>query len=142
LLERAAISPAHVLADAGYDASENFRYVYEEMGAVPVIRINKRRGQPSSDKPSHHSKTLLHARDIRHRFGYVPSDSDTAEIYRRRQGVERLIGRAKDFRRLNRLTLRGIEKATVHCLVSMLTLLAHALAALLLDEPDRVRTCV
>ena len=63
-------------------------------------------------------------------------------LYRKRSGVERIFGRAKDFRRLNRLTLKGIEKATVHCLVSLLTLLAFALAALLLGFADDLRSCV
>lgn len=53
-----------------------------------------------------------------------------------------MFGRAKDFRRLNRLTLKGVQKATVRCLVSLLTLLAFALAALLLGFASDLRSCV
>ena len=62
-------------------------------------------------------------------------------MYRKRSGVERIFGRAKEHRRLNRLTLKGVQKATVHCLVSLLTLLAFALAALLLGFADNLRAC-
>ena len=62
-------------------------------------------------------------------------------LYRKRSGVERIFGRAKDFRRLNRLTLKGLAKATVHCLCAILALLAGALAALLLGQPELLR-CV
>ena len=63
-------------------------------------------------------------------------------LYRKRSGVERISGRAKDFRRLNRLTPKGVQKATVHCLVSLLTLLAFTLAALLLGFAGDLRACV
>ena len=53
-----------------------------------------------------------------------------------------MFGRLKDFRRLNRLTLKGLPKATVHCLTSVLMLLAFALAALLLGLPGAVRYSV
>ncbi len=56
--------------------------------------------------------------------------------------IERIFGRAKDFRRLNRLTMKGLDKATVHCLGSILVLMAWALAALLLGHDDIIRCAV
>lgn len=35
--------PAHVLADKGYDSSECFRYIGEDLSAVPVIDVRKQR---------------------------------------------------------------------------------------------------
>ena len=111
------LNPTHVLADAGYDSYANIAYV-EDMGAVPIIRRKKLKNR-TLPEPTKAWWTL----------------------YRKRTGIERIFGRAKDFRRLNRLTLKGLEKATVHCLCAILALLAGALAALLLGQPELVR-CV
>ena len=105
-----------VLCDAGYDSRANNQIV-EDYGAIPIIKRNPRGHQ-------------------------VPQPTNEwKEIYSTRSGIERCFGRAKDFRRLNRLTMRGLAKATVHCLCAMLALLAGALAALLLGCPEVMR-CV
>ena len=112
------LNPTHVLADAGYDSAANFTYV-EGIDAIPIIKRKKLKNRPLPE----------------------PTKAWWA-AYRARSGVERMFGRAKDFRRLNRLTLKGVQKATVHCLVSLLTLLAFALAALLLGVASDLRSCV
>ena len=66
----------------------------------------------------------------------------TNPLYAKRSSIERIFGRLKDARRLNRLTMKGLEKATVHCVTSVLTLMLWALAALLLDDPDLIRCTV
>ncbi|MCH8296549.1 MAG: transposase [Chloroflexi bacterium] len=66
----------------------------------------------------------------------------TGPLYSKRSSIERIFGRAKDFRRLNRLTMKGLDKATVHCLGSILVLMAWALAALLLGHDDIIRCAV
>ena len=109
------LNPTHVLADAGYDSRANIEYV-ESIGALPIIKRRKLKGRVLPE-PTKAWWTL----------------------YRKRSSVERIFGRAKDFRRLNRLTLKGLDKATVHCLCAILTLLASALAALLLNRPDLIR---
>ena len=112
------LNPTHVLADAGYDSAANIAYV-EEIDAIPIIKRRKLKGR------------------------VLPEPTKAWWVlYRKRSGVERIFGRAKEHRRLNRLTLKGLAKATVHCLTAMLTLLAHALATLLLGLPEQVRACV
>ena len=112
------LNPTHVLADAGYDSYANFAYV-EGIDAVPIIKRKKLKNRP------------------------LPEPTTAWwTAYRARSGVERMFGRAKEHRRLNRLTLKGVQKATVHVLVSLLTLLAFALAALLLGFAGDLRSCV
>ena len=43
--------PAHVLADKGYDSRECFRFVGEEMQAVPVIDVQRRRATAREGRP-------------------------------------------------------------------------------------------
>ena len=66
-------SPTHVLADAGYDSAAN-RSIIEGYGAIPVIK-------------QHPTRKLKIA---------------TGPIYSKRSSIERIFGRGKDFRRLNR----------------------------------------
>jgi len=108
--------PVFVMADAGYDSRANHQIV-EDYGAIPVIKRNKRRG--AVQEPTKEWK----------------------ELYMVRTGIERCFSRLKDFRGLNRLTLRGLAKATIHCLCAVLVLMAGALAAILLGYPEAMR-CV
>lgn len=112
------VNPTHVLADAGYDSMANIRYV-ESIDAAPIIKRKKLKNRPLPE----------------------PTKAWWA-VYRQRSGIEHLFGRAKEFRRLNRLTLKGLARATVHCLCSILSLLAGAVAVLLLDRPDLIRRVV
>ena len=105
--------PTYVLADAGYGSAAN-REIVESYHAVPVIKSHPRHKVQGATNP----------------------------IYSKRSSIERIFGRAKDFRRLNRLTMKGLLKATVHCLSSILVLMLWALAALLLNYPDDVRCVV
>ena len=112
-LERLMVSPTHVLADAGYDSTAD-RAIIEGYDAIPVIK-------------QHPTRKIKIA---------------TGPLYSKRSSIERIFGRAKDLRRLNRLTMKGLKKATVHCLSSILVLMAWALAALLLGHDDLIRCAV
>ena len=105
--------PVFVLADAGYDSAAN-RAIVEEHGAIPVIKQHPTR------------KVQI----------------TTNSIYSQRSSIERIFGRLKDFRRLNRLTMKGLAKATVHCVCAVLTLMLWALAALLLGHEDLSVCCL
>lgn len=105
--------PRFVLADTGYSSAAN-RQIVEEYHAVPVI------------KPHPRHKVQI---------------TNDATLYAKRSSIERIFGRLKDFRRLNRLTMKGLEKAAVHCVTSVLTLMLWALASLLLGSNDLIR-CV
>ena len=111
-------APTHLFADAGYDSAKNFAYA-ESIDAIPIIKRKRLKNRPLPE-PTKAWWTLYHERSA----------------------VERIFGRAKEFRRLNRLTLKGWAKATVHCLCSILALLAGAVVALLLNQPESIRRVV
>ena len=112
-LERLTTPPTFVLADAGYGSAAN-REIVENYNATPVIKSHPRHKVQGTTNP----------------------------IYSKRSSIERIFGRAKDFRRLNRLTMKGLGKATVHCVGAILTLMLWALAALLLGHDDLIRCAV
>ena len=112
-LERLTMPPAFVLADAGYGSAAN-REIVESYHATPIIKSHPRHKVQGTTNP----------------------------IYAKRSSIERIFGRLKDFRRLNHLTMKGLEKATIHCIGAILTLMLWALAALLLDCPDLIRCTV
>lgn len=112
----APFSPAYVLADAGYD-SHNNRAIVEAHNAIPIIKRNPR------------GRTI------------EPDSAEWKEIYAHRSGIERMFGRLKGFRRLNRLTMRGLDKVTIHCVTAVLTAMVWALAALLLGPRRPYSLC-
>ena len=68
----------------------------------------------------------------------IPRDSrEWKRAYARRTSVERVFGRLKETRRLERHCYRGIEKVELHCLLSVLTLQARAVVQLEADESLR-----
>ena len=110
----AAFKPVYVLADAGYDSKAN-NAIVEAHNAIPIIKRNPRGHEVP--KPTKEWK----------------------EVYAVRTGIERIFGRLKGFRRLNRLTMRGLDKVAVHCVTSVLTIMLWALAALLLGSSELLR---
>lgn len=105
--------PAYVLADAGYGSAAN-RQIVEDYHAIPIVKSYPRHKVPGTTSP----------------------------LYAKRASIESIFGRLKDYRRLNRLTMKGLEKAAVHCVTSVLTLMPWAMAALPLDDPDLIRCTV
>jgi len=49
-------------------------------------------------------------------------------VYNQRTSVERVFGRPKGHRKLNYVRVRGLAKVTAHCMMSVLTMQANALA--------------
>lgn len=125
--------PRFVLADAGYDAAENYRVIADDFHGVPIIKLNLRGKRTDRFTTPHRTAAYVadHLRglELRHNPGVVRDTSEWAELYSRRSTVERAFSRLKEFRRLNKFTMRGMLKATVHCLCAVLTTLALALAA-------------
>lgn len=67
-------APAHVLADKGYDSKECFRFVGQEMKAVPVIDVQKGRvGQPREGRPCG-AVSVVTPEGIRYQCKRVPYD--------------------------------------------------------------------
>jgi len=61
-------------------------------------------------------------------------------IYRRRASIERMISRLKEQPGLNRHRVRGLTNLTVHVLMSIITMLLVAVAALRLKRLEKIRS--
>ncbi|MCH7594736.1 MAG: transposase [Chloroflexi bacterium] len=115
-------------ADRGYDALQNYRGIVEDFGAVPIIPMRAMRADAKKRRPGSEYRTEC----------AIPRDSkEWKRLYAMRTGIERLFGRAKETRRLERHCYRGIEKVELHCLLSVLTLQAKAVVQLEADESLR-----
>ena len=64
------------------------------------------------------------------------------ETMAKRTSVERVNSRLKEARRLNDHCFRGIEKVTTHCLLSVLTMQAVAVAQARAGELGTIRQCL
>lgn len=77
------------------------------------------------------------------RFCEVPRGSHEWNLlYALRGSVERVFGRLKGFRSLNCVTLRGLEKVELHCLLSVIVMQAMALGKAKEDALGEVRNNV
>lgn len=169
------LQPTYVTADKGYDSREIFRWVGEDLGAVPVIDVAKNRvgrgkyGHESTwpkceaapvetsngirwrcdrqpydprctkfghcpmlpffaDSPNNQF-TILPKQTYYERFSpFAYGSSQWKRIYNQRTSVERVFGRLKGHRKLNMIRVRGLDKVTTHCLMSVLTMQAQAVA--------------
>ena len=63
-------------------------------------------------------------------------------VYNRRSSIERLFGRLKCYRRLNNVTVRRIQKVTIHCFLSLIVVQAQALHSAMNNQISSVRQCV
>lgn len=124
-------TPTTVSADKGYDSLGVYRGVIEDHGAVPIIPM---RGiHPGAKK--RRSGTELRTECA------IPRESrEWKRLYAMRTGIERLFGRAKETRRLERHCYRGIEKVETHCLLSVLTLQAKAVVQI--EASESLRQCL
>lgn len=121
-------APETVAADKGYDAIVNYRCAVEVHGVVPIMPMRAMRAGAKKRRPGTKHRTE----------GPIPRDSDRwRALYGQRTSVERLFGRLKETRRLERHCYRGIEKVELHCLLSVLTLQAKAVVQLEADESLR-----
>ncbi len=130
------VTPTHVLADAGYDATQNYAFIRNEMNAVPIIKLNKR-GAKEDDRPRHRSKGQILAYGLRKFSGIDRLSPQWQSWYDMRVGAERVLSRAKEFRRLASVHHRGLLKVTLHCYLSTLTVVASAVSAIYCQQPLR-----
>lgn len=111
--------PQYVIADAGYSSDKFRRLIKRQYRGEPIIKVNKR-----------HKKSLF------------VETKEWQRLYNRRTAIERLFGRLKCYRRLNNVTVRRIQKVTVHCFLSLIVVQAQALHSALNNRVSSVRQCV
>lgn len=130
------LEPKYVLADAGYDATQNYAFILNELKAIPIIKLNKR-GAKEDDRVLHRSKGQILAHGLRKYSGIDRQSPKWEAIYSHRVAAERLLSRMKEFRRLGSVHHRGLSKVTLHCYLSTLTIVASALSAIYSQQPLR-----
>jgi transposase len=106
--------PQYVICDAGYSSDEVRRTIKRYWKTQPIIKA-----------PKTHKKWL------------AKETPEFREIFSRRVAVERVFARLKNHRRLNNITVRRLQKVTVHSLIPVIVTQAVALAF-----PDTPRNCV
>lgn len=111
--------PQYIICDAGYCSNKLRRLIKRQYGAEPIIKVN----------PAH-KKALF------------PETEEWKAIYNRRTSIERLFSRLKGYRRLNNITVRRIQKVTVHCFLSLIVVQAQALHSATSNQISSVRQCV
>lgn len=134
LLEDAAsrfdwFNPVTVAADKGYDALHIYKTIIEGYKAAPIIPIRMMR--PGAKK---------RRRNAGYRTDIDRESKEWKKLYAGRTSVERCFGRCKQTRRLERHCYRGLAKITTHCLLSVLTLQAKALAQV--ETTGGLRDCL
>ena len=137
-LRNAGVQPTHVLADAGYDSLANHQFVYDELGALPIIQINKRgKGQSKMGQSRHRGKEQLRWHSIRDYPGMTRDSAQWRSLIAKRVSSERIFSRMKKFRRLGSVHHRGLGKVSLHVYLSTLTVVASTLSAIYSDTPLR-----
>ena len=111
--------PQYIICDAGYSSQKLTHLIKRQYRAEPIIKVNKA-----------HKKSLF------------VETKEWKALYGRRSSIERLFGRLKCYRRLNNVTVRRIQKVTVHCLLSLIVVQAHALHSATSNQVSSIRQCV
>ena len=113
--------PDYVIADAGYSSDKLRRLIKRQYRAKPIIKVSRA-----------HKKALA----------LFPETEEWKSLYNRRTAIERVNARLKCYRRLNNVTVRRIQKVTVHCFLSLIVVQSQALYSALNNQLSSVRQCV
>jgi hypothetical protein len=128
MLSAANIPVNVIIADAGYDARENY-IVTLSRHAIPIIAYN-RRGKPKGTTGRRFDRVLPVQRNSKTWKSY----------YNLRSAVERQFSELKEQLGMKNLTLRGLERVTIHLCISMTVLLAINLVAHITGNPELLRS--
>jgi transposase len=127
LLEKAhrlGVGFLHVVADSQYN-SDNVRNAAEWMGAEPIIPVRR---------DSRARRALKVGRDF-----VAKGSRRVVRLFRKRWGIERMFGRAKNWLMLDGLHVRGLTEVLIHVSLSLISMLAVAVTAVRLGTPRLVR---
>ena len=113
-----------VVADSQYN-SENVRNAAEWLGAEPIIPVRR---------DSRVRRALMVGRDF-----VAKGSRRVVRLFRKRWGIERMFGRAKNWLMLDGLRVRGLTEVVIHVSLSMISMLAVAVTAVRLGTPRLVR---
>ena len=128
VLSNNGISSDVVIADRGYDARTNY-FVAIKHHAIPIIAYNRRR------KPKGTT-----GRKLDRSLPIMRHSPEWDWYYDMRGAVERQFSELKEQLGMNYLTLRGIDRVTIHLCISLIVLLGINLVAHLTGNPELLRS--
>jgi len=111
--------PQYVICDAGYSSNKLRHAIKRQYRAEPIIKVN-----------------------LSHKKALFVETEGWKSLYNRRSSIERVFGRLKCYRRLNNVTVRRIQKVTVHCFLSLIVVQAQALHSAMNNQVFSIRQCV
>jgi transposase len=117
-----------VVADKGYDSRSNY-FVTLKHQAIPIIAYNRRR------KPKGTT-----GRQLDRNLPIMRHSTEWDQYYKLRGSVERQFSELKEQLGVNDLTLRGMERVTIHLCISLIVLLAINLVAHMTGNPELLRS--
>jgi hypothetical protein len=127
LLERTrslGVGFRQVVADSQYSSS-NVREAAEWLGAEPVIPVRR---------DSRVRRALRVGRDF-----VAKGSKRVVRLFRKRWGIERMFGRAKNWLMLDCLRVRGLTEVAIHVSLSLISMLVVAVTAVRVGVPRLVR---
>ena len=113
-----------VVADSQYN-SDNVRNAAEWLGAEPIIPVRR---------DSRARRALRVGRDF-----VAKGSKRVVRLFRKRWGIERMFGRAKNWLMLDGLRVRGLAEVMIHVSLSLISMLAVAVTAVRVGVPRLVR---
>jgi transposase len=114
-------NPKFVMADKAYSGKPLFNLIRQQYCAKPIIQAN----------PGH--KKLLRE------LGETQDTPEWKALFSQRTAIERVFSRLKGQRSLNRITVRGLRKVTVHCYLALIAMQASvALTLATHTQPAKV----
>jgi transposase len=116
------------VADAGYDARTNY-YAAIRCKAKPIIAFNRRRKPVGTT-----------GRPLDRELPIRRHSKEWKRYYAMRSAVERQFSELKEQLGMPFLTLRGLERVTIHLCISLIVLLAINLVAHMTGNPELLRS--
>ena len=123
-VHRLGVGFRQVVTDSQYN-SENVRNATEWLGPEPVIPVRR---------DSRARKVLRVGRDF-----VAKGSKRIVKLFRKRWGIERLFGRAKNWLLLDCLRVRGMTQVSIHVSLSLISMLSVAVTAVRAGVPGLVR---
>lgn len=131
------------LADSGYDGNLNRLDIIKMLEAIPYIALNPRncKGDTMEEKAARRKKLCekFYKRERVHEYWVDPDSDSFGKTMKSRTFSEQTFSLMRDSLNLDRYRHRGIVWATAHALLTGMSMLVVANAAVTVDRPDLMR---
>ena len=131
------------LADSGYDGNLNRLDIIKMLKAIPYISLNPRncKGDTSEEKMARRKKLCekFYKRERVHEYWVDPDSDSFDKIMNSRTFSEQTFSLMRESLNLDSFKHRGIVWATAHALLTGMSMLVVANAAVAVGRPDLIR---